>query len=237
MRGRGTTRHEEPDPIAVEAADREVEHARRCLVQPRHVVDGDDDGLFGGGGSQDVEDGERDAQRLRRRGRGNAKQCRVERFSLGGGQVRHGDVEEGPQEIAERGERKAGLDLRGTRRDDAIAALVRGLDRGVPQSGLADPRLTREEDQPRALSGDRDEEPLDLLELVLAPEDRCHRPSLRRSRKGLQVGAWCPTPPMPAPFLAGGHGLPQRPHPRFAATNAVATTPARLTADAFGTPM
>ena len=80
-------------------------------------------GRVGGRGSQDVERGEGDAERMRRRRPRHAEQRGVEGVALRLRQVRHGRLEERPEQVAERGEGEARLDLGRPRRDDPVPTL------------------------------------------------------------------------------------------------------------------
>ena len=67
-RGR-PTRDQESDAIVVKSPDGEVEGSDRRLIEPRGIVDRDEERLSGGSLAEDLENRQGDAQRLWRRGR------------------------------------------------------------------------------------------------------------------------------------------------------------------------
>jgi len=123
-----------------------------------------------------MQDRKRDAERLRRRCGGHPEERRVDCLALRFGQVGHRDLEERAKEVAQCREGEARLDLGGSSRHDAIAAFRGGIDARVPERGLADPRLAREEHHPRNAAAGHVEEPLDLGELAFSTEDRGRSP-------------------------------------------------------------
>ena len=139
-------------PLA-ETGESEAERGGRSRVEPLEVVDRKADRGFGD------EHVERRAER-RRHGAlvghriGLAQQQRgLERSPLDRGQLRQDIVDDPAEQVGQPRVRQPGLGLGGAARHDAVAVLVGRCDPGQPEGGLADPRLTVEDDRAGQLVG------------------------------------------------------------------------------------
>ena len=102
---------EEAERLGVQPADRELEDACRGLVEPRHVIDGEDERPVGRGPAQDVEHAEGHSERIRRRLDRRPEQGGLDRDALRLGQRRQVGIGEAVHEVDETGEREMSLDL------------------------------------------------------------------------------------------------------------------------------
>ena len=166
----GAPREQERDRLAGQPPGGERERLGRLHVEPRDVVDRDDDRAVGGDGAQQVQQPERDRAWLRRLGRTlGAQQRDLQRRALRGRQRSQLALVDAGAQVTQRGERQPRLGAARPRHEHAHPALARVLDAGLPERRLADPRPAGEHEcAGRDLGLD---EAADRLELGVTADD------------------------------------------------------------------
>ena len=162
--------------FALETSEREAHDAGRRLVEPLRVVDPDCQRPARRRGAHELEHGERERERLDRL----TFDVRPHERDVQGHLLRRRQLRPGIDQVAEQvvqpGERQSRLCLRGPGDDDAIPALCRGVERGLPDRGLPDPGLALQEQCTRPRAGTLKER-FDQRQLALAADHL--RPSAR----------------------------------------------------------
>ena len=165
---RGPLRDEQADRLVPQAPGGEAEHRRARGVEPLHVVDGDHERRLPGQHPHRGERGEGDGALVGLLGPLGDEEGDLQRTALRAGELLQ-HLRVGAEEIPERGVGEARLGLGGPRGDDRVAGRTGGIDRRLPEGGLADAGFARDEERPRA-RGCALQEPLHALEL-LVPSD------------------------------------------------------------------
>ena len=164
----------QPDVLALQAPQRELQGGSRRSVQPLDIVDREQDRLTLGEQVQRATDGHGQRSEVDRRARLLAEQQRgLERTPTGRFELVDHFPEYVFEQVSQPGVFDPQLDLGGARRQDAKPAVSRSLDTGEPDRRLPDPRLALQ-DQPRhARAGRPVEEGMDRAELVV-PAEQIH---------------------------------------------------------------
>ena len=166
----GAAREQERDRLTGEPAGGERERLGRLHVEPRDVVDRDDDRAVGGDRAQQVQEPERDRAWVRRLGRAlGAQQRDLQRRPLRGRQRCQLALVDAGAQVTQRGERQPRLGAARPRHQYAQPALARVRDAGLPERRLADPRSAGEHERARRDLGL--DEAADRLELRVTADD------------------------------------------------------------------
>src|SRR5512133_1086061 len=136
---------QEEDRRVSQASQRERERARRGAVEPLDVVDRENKRTPGSENLHGVPQGDAERARIHRTSRRRLYEERdLERAAPRRGQCRHDELERVLEQVAQPRVSKALLRLGRPRREDAEAALARGLDPSEPERRLPDPRFALE---------------------------------------------------------------------------------------------
>src|SRR5918996_2408126 len=174
----GTLRDEQPHALVSEAAGGEAKNALAGRVEPLEIVDGNQDWAFSRERAQCAEECDGHRPGLRRSALDLDEQQRdLERLTLRRRQQHAYLVQKRIEEISDGGERKLRLRLSRTGNQDVKGALVAHLDARLPEGGLADPGLARQEDAGRSVPvGNRREEGDDRVYLLVSSDECCAHP-------------------------------------------------------------
>ena len=173
-------RQQRSDRLVLEARERVAERGERCCVQPLEVVDREADTTLAGQESQRAEERGGDRAVVGADVRLSEKQCSLERPPLNGWQLRQDSVDDVSEKVGETPVREAGLRLRGSRGENAEAALDRCVSAGQPERRLPDPGLARQDDGARKLLRTV-EEPDESFELFVPADEISVRLGARSS--------------------------------------------------------
>src|SRR5581483_238913 len=143
--------HEQPDRLRAEPPQRELERSRRGGVEPLGVVERDEERAPLGHDAKHVEHREPDRMAVWRSiPRLGDQEGDLERAPPRRKQRRSGLLEHGAEELRKTGEGKGRLRLDPAAGQDPAEAFLGFVDAGLPEDRLADPRLAREDERPRA---------------------------------------------------------------------------------------
>ena len=163
---------QEHDRLVSETPERDLERARRRWVEPLDIVEGDEDRRLLGQGTKNVQHRKPDCVRIGRRLAGLHEQQRhLERPPPGRRERRPDLAEHVAEQFRETGERERGLGLDSPAGQHGAEPAASVLDARLPEHGLADSRLSREEKRARPQSGVRQQR-LDDAKLLPPPDDR-----------------------------------------------------------------